>query len=93
MSDDPFHLEFPVVGIIDREGHLIISGEDGRREPICSACGQPIPWILDMMSFEVKAGRFYAQHAACAWTPSAFLHQYKRAATISRRRLMTSDEP
>jgi hypothetical protein len=77
---DHFRIEF------NDAGNLLITGWNGHREPICRVCGEPIPWVLDMMSFSTKQddGCSYAQHAACAWLPEAFTKQRKRAKRIHR---------
>ena len=76
MNWDDFRIEF------DAEGHLRTSGWHGWREPICRACGKPIPWVLDMMSFTAATGGHEAQHAACAWKPEAFDIQRRRAEAL-----------
>jgi hypothetical protein len=79
MNWDDFCIEF------DADGHLLTTGWHGWREPICKACGKPIPWVLDMMTFSTtENGRHYAQHAACAWTPEAFDAQKRRAEALQR---------
>lgn len=60
-------------------GTLRIDGRVGFQEPICTRCGKPIPWVLDMMSFTPEGGGYVAQHASCAWKPEAFTSQRKRS--------------
>ncbi len=77
MNWDDFRIEF------DDAGRLVVTGWNGHREPICDACGKPIPWVLDMMTFSTKHdGGHYAQHAACAWLPEAFDEQKRRAEVL-----------
>ena len=60
---------------IDDTGHLRLDVTSEWREPICSACGESIQWVLDMMSFAYDHGGYTAQHARCAWTRGAFDRQ------------------
>ena len=49
-------------------------------EPLCVECGEPIRWVLDMMSFKHLGGlRYQAGHARCLWRKEAFTVQRKQA--------------
>ena len=67
-TTDPVRLEFYP------DGTLHLNGRDGQWEPICSECGKPILWVLDMYSF--TAGPIHRlAHAHCLWTKLAFFRE------------------
>lgn len=79
----PQHWDDWCIGF-DGSGHLVTVGHHGHREPVCPECGEPIRWVLDMMSFKLYDGmRFAACHARCVWMPEAF----------DRERSRTPDQP
>jgi hypothetical protein len=68
MNWDTFRFEF------DEDGHFVLQGREGWREPICVICGKPIAWVLDMFSF-TTGPPYRLGHARCLWQDSAFREQ------------------
>lgn len=70
-----------VAALLDR--HLVVDRHNGDSETFfeatCCVCDKPIPWVLDMMSFQSVNGVLMAGHASCLWTKEAFTNQRKRA--------------
>lgn len=60
------------------DGVLHLRGRDGFREPICPECGEPIKWVLDIMSFTTGPDHRLA-HASCLWTAEGIRRVAERA--------------
>ena len=69
---DPLRFEFDDAGVLHQRGM------DGRREPTCPICWQPIQWVLDMFSFTTGFD-FRLAHARCVWKKEAFTKQRRLA--------------
>lgn len=62
---------------INDKGELVVGGHKGFVEPKCHVCGEPIQWVLDIMSFVHDKGSYYAGHARCLWTVNGLQTQIK----------------
>jgi hypothetical protein len=73
----------------DENRHLVVDhGLDRANwgEAVCCECGEPIQWVLNMMSFKYEHGRYLAGHARCLWMPEAFDSPLHRPARHGRPR-------